>query len=233
MTVDYEAMKGFLDLGYADYIAARLLLNNEMFLQGASMASTALEKYLKGYGITQGHSLKGHIGPEFVKLIKKRVGLPPYVSEEFLEFLGQCYLLRYFDSILPGFNLVIRKRQLLAELDATVASFESAFSLTANGVQTLTACQAAMQRRDPVIADNNYILQGIAKTVFIEQRDAVYEIRFFGTSTPIQATYYTIEGKDDGRFSRLALVPDGASSMQMAFLPLPPTTVNLGPLRDG
>src|SRR5690606_23049601 len=36
-----------MDLGYRDYIAARLLLNNHLLIQGLTLASTAIEKYLK------------------------------------------------------------------------------------------------------------------------------------------------------------------------------------------
>ena len=36
-----------MDLGYRDYIAARFLLNNKFIIQGLTLASTALEKYLK------------------------------------------------------------------------------------------------------------------------------------------------------------------------------------------
>jgi HEPN domain-containing protein len=35
------------DLGYRDYIGARFLLNNEFVIQGLTLASTAVEKYLK------------------------------------------------------------------------------------------------------------------------------------------------------------------------------------------
>ena len=36
-----------IDLGYRDYIAARFLLNNQLVIQGLTLASTAIEKYLK------------------------------------------------------------------------------------------------------------------------------------------------------------------------------------------
>ena len=36
-----------IDLGYRDYIAARFLLNNHFIVQGLTLASTAVEKYLK------------------------------------------------------------------------------------------------------------------------------------------------------------------------------------------
>ena len=36
-----------MDLGYRDYVAARFLLNNHLIIQGLTLASTAVEKYLK------------------------------------------------------------------------------------------------------------------------------------------------------------------------------------------
>jgi len=36
-----------MDLAYRDYIAARFLLNNHFIVQGLTLASTAVEKYLK------------------------------------------------------------------------------------------------------------------------------------------------------------------------------------------
>ncbi len=36
-----------MNLGYRDYIAARVLLNNHLIVQGLALASTSLEKYLK------------------------------------------------------------------------------------------------------------------------------------------------------------------------------------------
>lgn len=37
----------FAELAYRDYIAARFLLNNHFIVQGLTLASTAVEKYLK------------------------------------------------------------------------------------------------------------------------------------------------------------------------------------------
>ena len=36
-----------IDLGYRDYIAARVLLNKHLLVQGLTLASTSVEKYLK------------------------------------------------------------------------------------------------------------------------------------------------------------------------------------------
>ncbi len=35
------------DLGFRDYVAARFLINKEFIIQGLTLASTAVEKYLK------------------------------------------------------------------------------------------------------------------------------------------------------------------------------------------
>lgn len=44
-----QQVKGsaLIDLGYRDYIASRFLLNNQFIIQGLTLASTAVEKYLK------------------------------------------------------------------------------------------------------------------------------------------------------------------------------------------
>lgn len=194
-----------------------------MLLQGAGLVSSAVEKYTKSYAIAQGKPIKSrHLGPEFVADLKAGVGVPPHVSENFLEFLAECYSLRCFDKIPAGFNLCIRKRQLLAELDETVLAYEKALTLVQNGVQVPSLCQVAMQARDPRITTENWILNGVTKSEFIEQVDTVYEIRFFGPLNQIEIEYYTKVGKNDGDFLKPAFVQDSPTQLQMAFLPLEP-----------
>ncbi len=231
------AIRDYVDLGYKDYVAARTLLLNEMLLQGAGLVSCAVEKYTKSYAIARGKPLKkNHIGEDFIADLKTGIGLPPHVSENFLTFLGKCYSLRYVDKIPAGFNLCIRQRQLLAELDETILAYERAFTQTKDGVRVPTQCQTAVQSKDPRIATENWILNGITKTDFIEQRDAVYEIRFFGPSNQIEVTYYTEKGKNDGDFLKAAFVEESPTQFQLAFLPLPwvassPLSEQVGPGR--
>ena len=203
------AIRDYVDLGYKDYLAARLLLLNEMLLQGAGLVSSAVEKYTKSYAMAQGKPLKkNHFGEDFITDLKAGIGIPPHVSENFLRFLGKCYSLRYVDKIPAGFNLCIRQRQLLAELDETILAYERAFTQTKDGVRVPTQCQTAVQNKDPRIAAENWILNRVKKSDFIEQRDAVYEIRFFGPSNQIEVTYYTEMGKNDGEFLKEAFVED-------------------------
>lgn len=225
MDIPYVGFKGYLELGFNDYLAARTLLINEMLLQGACMASTSIEKYVKAYSISQGHPAnKLHIGPKFIPELKSGPGIPPYLSENFLTFLGNCYALRYFDTIEAGFNLHIRQRQLLAELDEVVSTFEGAFTLKQNGTPILTASQQAIRDKAPLVAMNNWVVNGQDKTEFIEQTEAVYEIRFLSPMNPIQVTYYTETAKNDGNFLKPALVPDGPNELQAASLPMRPAS---------
>lgn len=48
-------------LGYRDYIGARFLLNNDYVIQGVTLASTAVEKYLKAILVAHGYSRQVHI----------------------------------------------------------------------------------------------------------------------------------------------------------------------------
>jgi hypothetical protein len=74
----------YLNLAFKDYIAARMLLNNNMLLQGAGLASSAIEKYLKAYALFAGKPLRRHLDPEFIESLKNGPGIPPYLSENFL-----------------------------------------------------------------------------------------------------------------------------------------------------
>lgn len=40
-------LSGFINLGYDDYIASRQLLNNGLYSQGATLATYAVERYIK------------------------------------------------------------------------------------------------------------------------------------------------------------------------------------------
>ena len=44
-----KRIEAFFDMAYRDYIASRVLINNDYVLQGAILASSAIEKYYKGY----------------------------------------------------------------------------------------------------------------------------------------------------------------------------------------
>src|SRR5437868_1860073 len=87
-------------LGYDDYLAARILLRGGMFVQGASMAATAVEKYLKGLTVMRGGKrFKGHITASLVKSVNNYFPkMFDKINRDFVLFLSRAYDMRYYDS---------------------------------------------------------------------------------------------------------------------------------------
>ena len=56
ITIDY------LNLGYKDYLAARVLINAHLPVQGSILASTAIEKYFKAILSIHGALKRQHYG---------------------------------------------------------------------------------------------------------------------------------------------------------------------------
>src|SRR6188474_1578669 len=91
-----------VDLGYRDYIAARFLLNNEFIIQGLTLASTAVEKYLKAliiftskkkekynYHLDNFSKLKTILDKNYHDVTKR-------FDPVFLSILEKAYKIRYY-----------------------------------------------------------------------------------------------------------------------------------------
>jgi len=116
----------FFSAGFSDYIAARVLLNEALLIQGTVLASTALEKYIKGIMAINGNESHGHLKKaHWISLKNYSQELYNRCNIEFLELCQKSYRLRYLDELPDGFNLVIGQIEFLAELDKTVQNFES------------------------------------------------------------------------------------------------------------
>src|SRR5690606_25191579 len=94
-----------IQLGFNDYIAARHLINNGYILQGVTLASTAVEKYLKVILVSKGKTKKD-IGVHLDRIDKLKQQLDECyadftnkIDERFLEILGKAYKARYYDDI--------------------------------------------------------------------------------------------------------------------------------------
>jgi hypothetical protein len=59
-----------LDIAYKDCLAARVLLNAHLLLQGAVLASTAIEKYFKAVLAFRGHQSHGHLKKAHINAAK-------------------------------------------------------------------------------------------------------------------------------------------------------------------
>jgi len=196
----------FINLGFKDYIGARTLLNNNLGLQGAILGSTSIEKYFKAVIAYSDNTCWGHLKKALINSVKNYDrGLYDSLNHSFLDFLIKCYELRYLDKINPNFNLVISKRKILAELDYTVSEIQKRFKITRKGKPAILPYDAYLQANSPLLYHDNYLLQKISKTKFIQQRDVIYEIRFAEDLGIIEAFYETTEGKDDGDFLKEGL----------------------------
>lgn len=193
----------YLQLAFIDYVGARTLLRSQLPLQGAVLASTAVEKYFKAIAVVGGKQLCGHLGAKHVKQIKQYTpNLFEKLNPEFLKFLERCYTLRYTDSLERGFTLKVFARETLAELDHTVYNTEMQINVRRDdGGRVLSAYRNALQKKTPNVFDDNHVLQNISKTDFLRRPDKAYAI----LNRPeglLEVEFTVFESPTDGQFNR-------------------------------
>lgn len=216
----------FLTIAYNDYLAARVLLNADLLVQGAVLASTAIEKYIKAVLAFRGNESRGHLKAAHWRAALNFDGrLSEVLNAEFLQLLQKCYKLRYLDDIEVGFSLVIASREFLAELDHAALMLQESFRLRRGDKQHLTRYHSDKRNRDPRLVLNNYLFTHQDKQRFISNEPQfVYELRMNGPNDLIEVTYLARPGPSDGKFLRsgFAPVPGTPMRFQMAFKPVPP-----------
>lgn len=200
---------GFLNLGFKDYIAARVLLNANLLLQGAVLASASIEKYFKAIIAFRGNISRGHLGVKLFNSVKNfDPKLYTSLNESFLLFLQRCYKLRYFDDIVTDFSLAIVSRPVLAELDYTVSKIEKRFVFSNSKGPLIREYNMAVNSKNPLLYLNNYILNNIDKNTFIAlEKNNVYEMRLDSGYGLIEVTYIAEKVEHDGNFLVDALKP--------------------------
>ncbi len=205
----------FLNLGFKDYLAARVLLGADLLLQGAILGSSAIEKYFKAIMAFRGSVSKGHLKKAHLASVKNfDPKLYASLNESFLLFLQKCYELRYFDHIVLGFNLCVESRPTIAELDYTVSEIEKRFKVGRRDQGLRTMYSLAVDSKDQMLYKNNHVLKGIDKDFFIAQEQGfVYEMRLDAKYGFIEAMYQSaVKAPHDGNFLTEALVIELSSS---------------------
>jgi len=194
----------FLQLGFIDYIGARTLFRSGLPLQGALLASTAVEKYFKALSAVAGKPLWGHLQEKHVKRIREFVpDLFAKFNPEFLDFLERCYTLRYTDALRPGFTLKVFARETLAELDHTVFHTEFQINLKYdNGQRVLTAFRNALEKKAPKLFADNHVLNDVPKVEFLRQPDTAYAILNRPDEGILEVEFTVYESPTDGKFNR-------------------------------
>jgi hypothetical protein len=197
-----------INLGFKDYIGARVLINNELNLQAAILASTSIEKYFKALIAFNGNICKGHLKDSLLNAVKNfDPKLFSALNYSFLIFLKEVYQLRYYDNnIKPGFSLQVCNKKFLAELDYSVFEIQKRITLNKNGRMLETKYDTFIKNNNQLILNNNYIHLGIEKPKFIEQENTVYGVLFDENMNMIEANYKTMDVKDDGYFMGPGLI---------------------------
>jgi hypothetical protein len=218
----------FLSIAYRDYLAARVLLNADLLVQGVVLASTAVEKYLKAILAFRGNESRGHLkAAHWRAALDFDARLSKVLNPEFLQLLQKCYKLRYLDDIEVNFNLVIASREFLAELDYAALMLQESFRIQHGEKPHLTQYHDDKRDRDPRLVMNNYLFAHQDKQRFIlEEPQVVYELRMSGPNDLMEVTYLARPVPSDGKFMRSGFTPIPGTPMQfqMAFKPVPPET---------
>jgi hypothetical protein len=217
----------YLDVAYKDYLAARVLFNANLLLQGAVLASTAIEKYLKAILAFRGNESHGHLKKaHWNAALNFDSRLSSILNNDFLLLLQKCYKLRYLDDLEMDFNLVIASREFLAELDHAAVTLQESIRLRRNGKPHLTRYDTDKKNRDPRLVWNNYLfIDQDNKQGFISAAPQfVYEIRKAAPDHFYEVEYFAPAAPSDGKFMRPGFVPvpNSVNQYQMAFKPIPP-----------
>ena len=112
--------------------------------------------------------------------------------------------MRYPDSLPRGYNIVIRSREVLAELDRTVLTLHPKFKVArADGIQTATRYEEMLREAEPRLVEDNYVIAGGDRETFITRdNQLVYECRRVAAGALIEFHYTMAPQPSDGAFMR-------------------------------
>lgn len=171
-----------MDLGYRDYIAARCLLNNHLIIQGLTLASTSVEKYLKAlivFNLKEREKYNYHFDRfEKLKNLLNKVNKDVTVEFDplFLEILENAFKIRYYDKIEQPIFMGFYINQFIGELDYTIDFLENYIAKTENDGASFSAYNRAITNNDLHLYENNFVLNKENKKDFMEKPDVGFSI---------------------------------------------------------
>lgn len=171
-----------MDLGYRDYIAARLLLNNHLIIQGLTLASTSVEKYLKAlivFNLNEKENYYYHFDRfEKLKNILTKVNNDITVEFDpvFIEILENAFKIRYYDRVEKPIFMSFYINQFIGELDYTIDYIERFITNTQNDRKSMSTYNRAIKNNDSNLYKNNFILSKENKKDFMEKPDVGFSI---------------------------------------------------------
>jgi len=209
-----------------DYVAARILLLTGLAVQGATLACTALEKYLKAVCTISGVPCEnvGHDVSKLNGMLHHRT-IPLQLNVKFLRFLDKAYKLRYPEELTPGFNIALNSIATLVELDTTVHVVRNGFSFRRNDNGVTTKLEEGLKNRAQELLTKNCALAGIDKKQLFAEPSWSYDLRVMPDGTILEASYVVSRLLDEHNFTRIAFEPIHGSqgkSFKLGWPPQPP-----------
>ncbi len=198
-----------------DYLAARAMLLRGFVMQGAMLANTAVEKYLKTGLLARNQSFRNSHDVARLYEQLQATGSTPQVNVDFLGMLGKAYRLRYPDDLPVGFNLALVAVKVLAEMDATVHALRGGFRFQRSDGRTVTTLlDDLLGRQDLSLLSDNAAFGKCARAELFTKSSSCFEIRVLGEDEILSAKYEAGPIPDDGVFDTEALKP-GISPAQL------------------
>lgn len=201
----FTKISGFLLSGYRDYLAARTLINNGLLYRGVIVSATAIEKLLKVFLVLNANPKRTHdVSKLFKEAVKFDAELEHKFNQDFLDFLSKAYRLRYFDDNIFNhsngkFKLSVPQYKTLAELDFTTLTILNSIKVEYQGQILHHEYHDHLEEENKLLFEKNYLLTGINKKDFIEQKQYVYQIRTIEEGF-VERTFQSLDAKDDGVF---------------------------------
>ena len=196
MTNDKKALN-YIQSAFEDYVSSRFLLINNYPLNGAILASLAIEKYLKAVlTILNIDITKNKFHFDRIDKIKPLFNNTPYgvifnyPDPKFLEMLSLAYSFRYFDNIKKKETLNFSVNQFLAELDNFVGVFETLITISIDGKPNSSRYKRAIDDFDIRVYQYNFLLNGMTKKELCETESYFYGIQI----DPVNSVPILIEG---------------------------------------
>lgn len=171
-----------IDLAYRDYIGARFLLNNQLVLQGLTLASTAVEKYLKAIiifnlEITERYNYHFDRFEKLKELLaKSKCKLIEDFDPVFLNVLEKAFKIRYYDGLKEEIEIGIYLNQFIGELDEVINTLETYIVESKNNGNKFSPYWRAIEKKDSRLYEENFILNGIDKKKFMEKSGYAFSI---------------------------------------------------------
>jgi HEPN domain-containing protein len=200
-----------------DYLAARKLLLDGLLVQGASLANTSIEKYLKALLVFQNKNVvRGHNPLAIYEEVKK--GSTLQLDKTFLGLLKKSYEMRYPDDLEEGYNIVLSQALLLHGLDQSVKAITDRIVIKKNSGETAKRkLDLLIEQRSSHLFSMNTALGTITKDALLTQPSLVFECRFL-YGNYLGAEYVT-DQIEDASFERVGFIQKSEKDFQLAYTP--------------